>query len=382
MPTVVIPGVAEEVVFPDSMSEEEMSAAAEQLIRHNNLAQEQAAARRTGAVAEAASTLLGGLDTILRPFASTPENPLGAFGTVGAQAGAALNRAGDVAVGALRDFQQGGVAPRTFPSTAAALSGTALGPGPSDPVGAGLEDAARAAPQILGAMALMAAGVPPAIAFGAPPAAASLAESGDPVAAARAGLVGAALPGGANLGREVAGKAIATAVERGLMSGGRNVTQKIAEELASQAGMQALMEGMDVPEYLALPPAQRREALTRHLVAGSALLLTSVPGILRPGPSETQHQLGPKRLAQATAGEVLHGLVNDPAALRTLTEAADAYALEATRPEYGERVQTSALGNVEPGPVVQADYFRGTEIPMGASRAAGRGRRTPAYANG
>lgn len=352
--TVEIPGVAT-LEFPDGMSsgeilkhtqdfygttyegqlkdlgltKEQAAKAQESVDRRADLFAAQREGARTESVAGKVEQGAEWADWVVRPFAGTQENPLGGLGTIAGQAGQALSAAGDVTAAAVRDVRLGQWP--EFPQTMAALSGSDIGPSPGGAIGAGLDEAGRMAPVVAGSMALTAAGVPPAPAMGAPMFATTWAQTQDLPAAATSGAIGALLPGVGGAARDVMVKVLGNAVEKGILSGGAGVTQKIAEEFANQGGIQLFMEGMNLPEYWAMSPEERKHALVRNAIANTAFSLTSLPGIVRGDPSHTQTELGPRKLVEAKAGEVLEKLVNDPAAMETLLRHANQVALDAKR---------------------------------------------------
>lgn len=366
MPIIDIPDVGQ-VEFPDGMTDDDISLAAGELFTEASqsrlspnptvnqpiapdyrldpnagLREEKATAARTGAVAGAAADVLSWADFLIRPFASTPENPLGPFGTAARGAGKVLNEAGNVGAGVARDVRLGNT---QFPATGRALAGEDGGPSPGGPVGAGLDAAGRTLPLVAGGMALQAAGVPAPVAFGGPMAASTFeATGGDISAAMKSGAIGAVIPGLAGSTRELAASALRRGIEAGLRTGG-NVPEKMVEALAAQGGIQVFMEGMNLPEYAAMTPEQRRDALIENLVANSAFLALDVPGVASKRASATREGMAPA----AKVGELMEHLVNDPAAVEALRVAADRVALEAQNPQRaGLQWQPAEIANVEP----------------------------------
>ncbi len=299
-------------------------------------------------------------DFIIRPFASTAENPLGGIGSAAKVVGGALNAAGEVSANAAKDFLQG-VPP---------LSRYIDGP-PAEREGnvvqRGLTEAARMVPTVAGSVAMMSAGVPPTAAFAVPMAAQTFdATGGDLAATTKAGLIGAILPGVGDVGRQAAVKLLGSAVERGLLDGASTMTHKVVEALGAQGTIQVLMEGMNLPEYVAATPEQRTEMFLQNLIANTAFLGMDVPGVLSKRPSATQEAGGGKRMAAAKVGEIMERLVNDPAAVEQLRAAADEAALQATNPRRaGLQHEPPEIANVEPQFVdPNARPMEGREVPV------------------
>ena len=282
--------------------------------RREAMQEEMQTARRTQERADLAATIFDGTSEFLRPFASTPENPLGGFGSAARPVGAALNALGD---------------------ESARVAGHVVGSygGVLGPVG---QDVARAVPGVAAAMAggpvMRAIGVPaelaPAAAFGAVPFAQTLDATGDTFAASKAGVTGAAIPGVADAGRAAAAKTLGALVESGVISTGAtaagNMGQKVVEALGAQGALQVFMEGMNLPEYMAMTPEERQAALLHNLAVNSAFLMMDVPGVFSRAASQTRQGMKPA----AKVGELMETLVNDPATVKALTDAADKFALD------------------------------------------------------
>jgi hypothetical protein len=125
---------------------------------------------------------------------------------------------------------------------------------------------ARLAPTIAGSVALTAAGVPPSVATAAPFYAQTFAETGDPVAAAKAGAIGAVIPGVGSAGR-AGGELMAQRVA-GRMGAGEVATRAL-EATGRLVGSQSLVGGLltasAAPELVELlkndPEEYKRELL-------------------------------------------------------------------------------------------------------------------------
>lgn len=382
MPEVEIPEVGT-VVFPETMSMDAIRAASADLHsrrlaygpapvdfmgeaaraaapvfeanRRQGMQADMRAARTAQERADLTASLLGGAGAVLQPFASTPENPLGGIGSAARPVGSLLNALGTEA-------ERGAV-------DVARSYGVELGPVS--------RDVARAVPGIAAAMAggplMRAAGVPaelaPAAAFGAVPFAQTLDATGDTFAASKAGLTGAAIPGVAEAGRAAAAKTLGALVERGIIGTGAsaagNMGQKVVEALGAQGAIQVFMEGMNLPEYVAMTPEERQAALLRNLAVNSAFLMMDVPGVVSRSASQTRQGMKPV----AKVGELMETLVNDPATVKALTAAADKFALEQLNVEQNPRiaqldVPPTEFANVSTLPVAEAaGIFRGTELP-------------------
>ena len=203
---------------------------------------------------------------------------------------------------------------------------------PVGPVYQGLKESGRVVPQVGAAMALQAAGVPAPLAFGLPAGASTYEATGDVAAAAKSASVGAVIPGAASGARQLTGKALAAGLERGVGPVSSTV-QKAVEAVGSQVGVQALMEGMNLPEYIQMSPEQRREAIVRNAFANLAFLPMDVPTVLGKGPSATREAASP-RVDLALS---LRERVNDPQVIERLVALADEEALLATAPPRTER---------------------------------------------
>ena len=373
MPVLVqIPGVGE-VEYPDEMSQEDvqkhvastyrsttyegqledlgLTAAGAQAAtaggdRKSDLAAQAKTARASGETEEGLADALSWGDYFIRPMAATDENPFGTFGSVAKLVGMGANYLGRAAANSAAALLRGTPVPEAIAQ--GLQPEVEFGGPPADPkrpvgtaVNQGLVDAARMLPTVATGVALTSAGVPAPLAFGTAMYGSTLAETQNPTEAAKSFMIGAVIPGVGDAGRALAAKAMGRAVEAGAMSGGANVPQKIVEAMAAQGTIQVLLEGLNIPEYLKMTPPERMQTLIRNLVANSAFAVMDVPGIVRKGPSATQAGMKPSTLASAQAGEFLAEIVNDPLAVETLRQAADAWALEAARPEYAQRVQTS-----------------------------------------
>jgi hypothetical protein len=359
MPQVInIPGVGM-VRFPDAMDDKAITSAAYRLhteaqaetksaaaetkfsqweSRRDNLAGQMSDARRQGAVTERdlnrSTEDLKSIEALAPTIAATPENPFGLIGSAAKGAGQVVNAVGDVTAGAVRDIRLGET--RTFPATAAALSGSDPGPSPGGAIGAGLDEAGRMVPVVVAGTALAAAGVPGPAAFGLPMAGSTFAATDDPALAAQAGITGAAIPGVGNVFRNAAAAGLGKLASAGIIKPGATFTQKAVEALAAQGGIQAFMEGLNIPEYLQMTPEERKETLVRNLVSNSAFLAMDVPGVLSRSPSATQGRTGKGTMAAAKVGEVMESLVNSPEAIEALRIQADGIAEALLEPRRGQ----------------------------------------------
>lgn len=380
MPRVIIPGVGR-VRFPDNMDPAALSAAIEQIAGTTyegqlkdlglteqqvsnataaaaaagdeklRLKEEMGLARLHGALQEQNAKDTGLAIAELRPWAVTEENPLGAYGTMAKEAGGILNGAGNVTRAVARDIIEGQVTgSNPFPATSHALTGGKpedynAGLVPGGPIAEGVADAAQMLPTVAAGTAMTAAGVPPSIAFGLPMSASSFAATGDPVEAAKAGVIGAGLPGVGEASRAVAANGLAQAVNAGLLRPGANAAQKVVETVAAQGGIQAFMEGLNIPEYLKMSPEERKHAIIRNLAANSVFLAMDLPGLVSGGSSETQAHIKPS----AKVGEAMELLVNDPTTMEALRVAADAEALRLANAAF--KSQPVSSGSVEREPL-------------------------------
>lgn len=257
-------------------------------------------------------------DMWIRPFAGTAENPLGAFGSAAKPVGSVLKDLGDEAVNiyesvaASKGLSTGAIdrdVVRMLPTVASAMGGSAL---------------------------LQAAGMAPAVAaplaFGAVPFAETLSETGNTPAAVMSGVTGSLIPGVGEAGREAVASILGKAITSGAGTAGGNLTQKIAESIGTQGAIQVFMEGLNLPEYMAMSPEERKKTLIHNVAVNSAFLAMDVPGLMSRSPSATAQHVGPHGMATAKVGEVMERLVNDPAAVESLRVAADDFALRATDP--------------------------------------------------
>jgi hypothetical protein len=401
MPVLVqIPGVGE-VEYPDEMSQEDvqkhvastyrsttyegqledlgLTAAAARAAtapgdRKSDLAAQAKVARAQGETQEGLADALTWGDYYIRPMAVTDQNPFGTFGSVAKLVGMGANYVGRAAANAAAALLRGTSVPEAI--SQGLQPEVEFGGPPADParpvgtaVNQGLVDAARMLPTVVVGATATAAGVPAPLAFGSAMYASTLAETQDPTEAAKSFMIGTVVPGVGEAGRALAAKALGRAVEAGALSGGANVPQKIVEAMAAQGAIQVLLEGLNIPEYLKMTPEQRMQTLIRNLVANSAFAVMDVPGIVRKGPSATQAGMKPEKLASAQAGEFLAEIVNDPLAVETLRQAADSWALEATRPEYAQR--TVMPGRVQTsGAKPAAPASEGAMVPRETALAA------------
>lgn len=260
------------------------------------------------------------------------------------RAGEVLAKTGAAARGLAVDVMAGNVLPRggrglmpNLENTAAAIGGEELhGEAGLTTVQRGLADAARAVPSIAAGMGLSAAGVPAPLAFGAVMGAEALGETGDIGQAAVAGATGAVVPGVAAAGRAAAARALGQAIEAGLLSGNRTLAQKGVEALAAQGGLQVFFEGLNLPQYAMMSPEQRREAITRSVVANTALLGLDVPAVFGRGPSVTQANRAARPMG-VQAGEVAGRALGDQVAqtelpFDVLRDAVDDFVVRAAGP--------------------------------------------------
>ena len=203
---------------------------------------------------------------------------------------------------------------------------------PAGPVAKGLQDVGETAPVLAASMGLQRLGLNPAVAFGAPPAVQTYGETGDVAATLKAGATGTLIPAVAQVGK-LGGAALNRAlIERNLLSPAANATQKAVEVLGSQGAVQVFMEGLRLPEYAALDPEARREAIYRNLVANTAFLAMDLPTFKRSVPSETLLRMAP-------AERVAYGLrdaANNPELVDALQRTADELARQATLPDAAQ----------------------------------------------
>jgi hypothetical protein len=287
------------------------------------------------------------VEPVLRPWASTPENPLGGFASAVRPVGQAINELGDEAVGIYQGvansygLQTGSVdrdVVKALPGIAAAMTGAGT----------------------LSRLGLAESLAAP-VAFGGVPFAQTLAATDDTFAAVKAGAVGTLIPGTAEVGRAMAAKTLGSLVERGILGTGAtaagNMGQKAVEALGAQGAIQVFMEGMNLPEYVMMAPEDRKAALLHNLAVNSAFLMMDVPGVFgrstsrtRQGRSETLWEAKKTGMKPAAkVGELLESLVNDPEFTARLTRLADEFALEQMNPRNAQlQAQAPEIGNVEP----------------------------------
>ena len=191
--------------------------------------------------------------------------------------------------------------PRFMAGTEQSIAGPELGP-----VSKGVIGATKSLPMIAGAMALERMGVPPQMAFGALSASEAAGAGGGLPEIVQAGVVGAAVPESAAIGREIAVKGLKTAVDRGLLSANRTAVQKSLEALGGQVGLQTFFGGLSIPEIAALPPDKRWDAIIQNGIQNAAFLAMDIPKFRRGTPSETLTELiSDYRAKQGPMGSVL-----------------------------------------------------------------------------
>lgn len=237
----------------------------------------------------------------------------------------AINTLGRAARGAVVDAanlpNQIAIGASPVRNTLASVAGQPL---PSEyrmgPVGKGLADAAGGAPMIAAGVGLSAAGVPPPVAFGSLMGGTTYEQTRDVGEAAKQAAIGMVLPGVNQAGKAAAAAALGAATKRGLLDASSTLTQKAVESLSGQGAMQLFMEGMDLPEYLAAKPEERKELLLRHIAANTALMGMEIPDLVSGTASETQKKL---------VADVFDGIAKDPKALDALRQAADQHAEQA-----------------------------------------------------
>lgn len=293
----------------------------------NRLEAAQQEARDEGANAEADEEATDFMDQfVVRPFASTAENPLGGFGTAAKPLGALFNAFGEVAANTTDDFLN------NRPALDRYMYGDPL-PQTNNVVKQGLLQAAHAVPVIVGGTLLASQGVPAPLAFGALMGASTFAATeGDIPLALESAALGAVIPGVGDVGRHVVVDALAGAVRRGSLSGGRTMAHKVMEALGAQTTIQALMEGMNLPAYVSASEGERTDMFIRNIIGNTALAGMEVPGLLSRRASGTQGKVGTHTLVTAQAGEVLMGVLNDPAMLKEMRIRADDAARSALDP--------------------------------------------------
>ena len=175
-----------------------------------------------------------------------------------------------------------------------------------------IQEGARMLPVVGATMLGGAAGVPIAVAGGAPMAAQAYAETKDPEAAVRSGMIGALIPGASKLGGQagarLAGRAVAAlpaiapAIEDAAVAAGRF--------LGSQSMVDALMVANDAPDLLRLAkedPDKARDELTK-LVASN--LVWEVPHLA----SGAREALARSHVDQYLNSPDYHSAVNAAAA--------------------------------------------------------------------
>ena len=234
---------------------------------------------------------------------------------------------------------------------------------PPGAVESGVLGMARTAPVIAGAMGLQATGVPMPLAFGALSAAETAGQGAGPGEIVQSGLTGAAIPESGAIGKGAAVKLLNTAVDRGLLSADRTLVQKGVEALASQTGMQLFMGGMSLPDYMALPPDQRKQKLKENIIQNAAWLAMEVPGLLPGRPSETQARMSPTTVAASA----LNRMVNDPKLISAIDENIRQWV---PSPKYGitpPQVRTAT----ETTPPVAAEKPTGATLKTGTQPLSG-----------
>ena len=234
---------------------------------------------------------------------------------------------------------------------------------PPGAVESGVLGMARTAPVIAGAMGLQATGVPMPLAFGALSAAETAGQGAGPGEIVQSGLTGAAIPESGAIGKGAAVKLLNTAVDRGLLSADRTLVQKGVEALASQTGMQLFMGGMSLPDYMALPPDQRKQKLKENIIQNAAWLAMEVPGLLPGRPSETQARMSPTTVAASA----LNRMVNDPKLITAIDENIRQWV---PSPKYGI-TPAQARTATETPPPVPAEKPTGATLKTGTQPLSG-----------
>lgn len=250
--------------------------------------------------------------------------------------GKAMNYAGDVTAGVGLDIAEDvarGRPPAPGINTATAISQRGPLPGEQDlgPVAGGAVEALRTAPAVGGAVAGSMVGVPPWLSFGATMAGSASAAGAGRGEALKAGAVGALVPGVSSATRRVAGAALSKAVGRGLLSGEREMAFKAAEAIGSETGIQAFIEGMNLPEYMAMDPEQRKDAIIRNMVANVAFMGMEIPHLAGRTPSVARQRIQGGQ-DQGGVVQMVEALRNDDTALEALRQRVDDFVFDALDP--------------------------------------------------
>lgn len=189
----------------------------------------------------------------------------------------------------------------------------------SGPVATGLAEAGRMAPTLAAAGALEAVGVPLPLAFGLPTGAETFQKTGDLSAAIEAGSVAAVIPSVMQAGKIATAKITGKLVERGIVPADAVGTQKFAEMLGGQGAVQAFLEGINLPQYAAMSPEDRKRMIIQNAIANTAFMAFDIPGLADGSPSETSRQMSPG----ARFGAAMAEMVKDPEILDSLKGVVD-----------------------------------------------------------
>lgn len=265
------------------------------------------------------------------------------LGNIMSSLGMGLNAAGRIAKGGAIDLMQGRLLPRPgrllpdLQATGAALQGKEPSEEGLTPVQQGLASAAQTLPTIGAGMAASAAGIPAPVAFGGLMGSQAYEATKSPTEAAMSGLTGAIIPGVGHAGRKLITKILGNAVESGWLSEGRAGVQKLLEALGAQGAIQALIETLNIPEYVSLPPDKRAAAITRSLASNLAFLGLDIPNVLSLAPSMTQARLSAVPPNLNRIADALHQMVSDPYVSNALRSMVDDQVNRAASPQYGQR---------------------------------------------
>ena len=210
------------------------------------------------------------------------------------------------------------------------------------PAERGLYDAAGMVPMVAAAAGLESLGVPAPIAMGGTLGSSTYAQTGDVTQGLKSAAVGMVLPALGQIGRLAVAKTLASAAEKGLISGNATLAQKALEAVGSQTLVQGALEGMNLDEYWNMPPEERKAQIIRHLVANTAFAAMEVPGIVGGGPSATEGSLGPK----AKTALLIDALMKDPTAQDALRQRVDEAVFDAMN---GRTTLPRAIGSFQTG---------------------------------
>jgi hypothetical protein len=340
MPQLIdIPGLGT-VEFPDGMTDDQIGKA----IQRDSMYREKDQAAIAGDRAMAVAGAIGAVEPFVEPVAHPISN-------VAKTLGGGLNAAGRVAKGLAVDVMRGRVLPEpgqimpNLEATGAALENQEPSTEGLTPVQKGLAGAAASLPMVVAGTVAQAMGIPAALAFGTPMAAQTYEQTESPRAAAMSGVTGALIPGVGQLARGATAKAMAGLVERGAVPAGATAVQKVAETIGDQAGMQGFIHGMSLPEYWAMPPDQRRDAIVENSAAFLAFMVPQLARVASGAPSGTQAELAKR--PEFVVADAMNRIVNDPAALDALRVKVDDVVFDALNPANAAE-QAAAIEPAKP----------------------------------